>query len=323
MRFLLVLLALSSCIAPPSHAPGPLDVVIDAGSARGDGVPDRFGLVRHGDVVEVDVDGAPARSFPWAALGTLTIEGSGDDDMLVVDLDGGNPVPSGGLVYHGGDNRTARGDTLELEGGAASTATYAAVGRNDGVVVVDDARITFTGLEPLVDTSPATNYTFIAPPGTHAIRYVPGENGLARIEGDGFELIELSNKTHVTIEAGPDTTSVLIDPVTPDGLVDLTVNTQSGDDEISINRFPLPISVNTGEGDDFVKVAPGAGSVTIDGGSQVIGDHVLVVVDGKPKVGPSTVTAPGFGDVTCTGVELLEAVPATKAGKLLKQRSRL
>ena len=67
-----------------------------------------------------------------------------------------------------------------------------------------------------------------------------------------------------------------------------------------------------------MKVALGAGSVTIDGGS-----HVLVVADGKPKATQSTVTTPGFGDVTCSDVELLEAVPASKVPKLLKQRSRL
>ena len=324
MRYLLVMLALGSCVAAPPRAPGPLDLVIDAGSARGDGVPDRFGLVRRGDVVEVDVDGAAPRSFPWTSLGTLTIEGSDDDDTLVVDLGGGNPVPSGGLVYHGGANRTARGDSLELEGGAAAATSYAAVGRTEGVVAVDAAHITFTGLEPVLDTAPTTNFTFNAPSGTHAIRYVPGASGQARIEGDGFESIEFANKTHVTINGGPDTTSVLIDdPFAPDGLLDLTVNTQSGNDDVSIVHFPLPLSVNTGDGDDFVKVAAGAGSVVIDGGGQVIGDHVLVVVDGKPKVSGSTVTAPGFGSVTCGDVELLESVPASKVGKLLKQRSRL
>ena len=325
MRYLLVMLALSSCVAAPSRAPGPLDLVIDAGSARGDGVPDRFGLVRRGDVVEVDIDGGAPRSFPWTSLGTLTIEGSDDDDTLVVDLGGGNPVPSGGLVYHGGANRTARGDTLEREGGAAAAASYAAVGRTEGVVAVDDARITFTGLEPIVDTVPTTNFTFNAPAGTHAIRYVPGgASGQAKIEGDGFESIEFANKSHVTINGGPDTTSVLIaDRFPPDGLLDLTVNTQSGNDDVAIDRFPLPLTVNTGDGDDFVKVAAGAGSVIIDGGGQVIGDHVLVVVDGKPKVSGSTVTAPGFGSVTCGDVELLESFPASKVGKLLKQRSRL
>ena len=43
----------------------------------------------------------------------------------------------------------------------------------------------------------------------------------------------------------------------------------------------------------------------------------------KPKATQSTVTTPGFGDVTCSDVELLEAVPASKVPKLLKQRSRL
>lgn len=189
MRYLLVLLALSSCVAAPSRPPAPLDLVIDAGSGRGDGVPDRFELARRGDLVEVDVDGDAPRSYPWTSLRTLTIEGSDDDDTLVVDLGGGNPVPSGGLLYHGGANRTARGDTLDLEGGASSTASYTAVGRTEGVVAMGDAHITFTGLEPIVDTTATSTFTFNGPAGTRAIRYVAGSSGHAKIEGDGFESI--------------------------------------------------------------------------------------------------------------------------------------
>lgn len=113
------------------------------------------------------------------------------------------------------------------------------------------------------------------------------------------------------------------DRFAPDGLLDLTVNTQSGNDDVSVVHFPLPLTVSTGGGDDFVKVLMGTGSVVVDGGDHVIGDHVLVVVDGKPKVSGSTVTAPGFGTVSCGNVELLEAIPASRVGKLLKQRSRL
>jgi hypothetical protein len=35
------------------------------------------------------------------------------------------------------------------------------------------------------------------------------------------------------------------------------------------------------------------------------------------------ITAPGFGDVTYSNVGLVEAVPASKIGKLLRRRSPL
>ena len=128
----------------------------------------------------------------------------------------------------------------------------------------------------------------------------------------------------MTINCGSQSNEIRIDnPTVPLGLTDLVVNTLAGDDVVSINRSPVDVTVNGGDGDDFWRIAAGTGAVTIDGGAHLLGDHAIVVVDGKLKNTGSAIIAPGFGGVFYSNLELLEAVPAKKIGKLLRRRSPL
>src|SRR5207237_9340746 len=60
-----------------------------------------------------------------ALLPSLTFNGDGGDDTLVVDASHGSPVPAGGVTFNGGANATAAGDLLSLVGGTQSeSATF-------------------------------------------------------------------------------------------------------------------------------------------------------------------------------------------------------
>ncbi|MEO2019384.1 MAG: hypothetical protein ABGZ53_34040, partial [Fuerstiella sp.] len=80
----------------------------------------------------------------------IVINGSTDEDILVVDFMGGDPIPDGGVFFHGGSG--ANPDEIELENSSSITAiTYSFTNANDGSIDLDGSTITFTGLELPID----------------------------------------------------------------------------------------------------------------------------------------------------------------------------
>ncbi|TWT94191.1 dockerin type I domain-containing protein [Neorhodopirellula pilleata] len=100
-------------------------------------------------------DGPNAILVPIASItGEIRINGSGGDDTLVVDQNGGRfTVP---ISFNGGGQTTAAGDMLSIVNQTNPAITqilnYTTVGINgkDGNVVLDGVTITYTGLEPIV-----------------------------------------------------------------------------------------------------------------------------------------------------------------------------
>ncbi|MEO1982523.1 MAG: integrin alpha [Fuerstiella sp.] len=63
---------------------------------------------------------------------------------------GGDPIPDGGVFFHGGSG--ANPDEIELENSSSITAiTYSFTNANDGSIDLDGSTITFTGLELPID----------------------------------------------------------------------------------------------------------------------------------------------------------------------------
>lgn len=222
MAFALLAPNLGLCSSVSVDADGP------GGNGKDNGAADAFRVVLNGGNLEVYIDGALSQSESLAGTTTLTIEGSSDDDTLTVDLAGGNPVPAGGLIFHGRSQSTE--DTLRLTGGTAAV-SYAFTDLQDGTVEVDGRVITYTGLEPVIDLVPGT-LTVNGTNGDNAITYTqgvitPATNGLVSV--DGFETIEFSNKTSLTINGqNGDDEIVLQNPNTPTGLTGITVNGGGG-----------------------------------------------------------------------------------------------
>ncbi len=89
-----------------------------------------------------------------------TLDGN---DTTTVDFAGGNPIPPGGIDFDGGNGS----DRLVLQRSAGSfaagTTAHTASGPGAGSVNLDGRVISYTGLEPVDDTVPATTFTFTAP----------------------------------------------------------------------------------------------------------------------------------------------------------------
>src|SRR6185369_7299530 len=137
------------------------------------------------------------------------------------------------INFDGGDNA----DSLTLTGGTATSDTYTP-GPNPGqgtsaiVIAGVTQTVTFTNLEPVVDLV-AGPLAVNGSNADNAINYSQGSvaaNGLVSV--DGFETIEFSNKTTLTLNAlaGSDTIN-LNNPNTPTGLTGITVN--GGDPTVS------------------------------------------------------------------------------------------
>ena len=111
-----------------------------------------------GDFVEIEIDGVVVERRAFALTTGITILGAdGSDDTLVVDFSNGNPIPGGGLTFHGGSGGN---DSLTLTGDSFGSVTHNFSSASDGSVVLDGSTIIYTGLEPIFDNLPAIDRLF-------------------------------------------------------------------------------------------------------------------------------------------------------------------
>ena len=268
------------------------------------------------------------------ALEFNTLDGN---DTATIEFAGGNPIPVNGLKYTGG----AGSDRLVLQRSAntyvATSMIHTATGNGSGMITATGGgTITYTGLEPVDDTVPTTNFTFTAPVASNQIQLVNGPTvsgfATAQINDGGtgqFELLNFANKTNVTINSGLGAQFVVINNTTaPAGLTNLNLNTNDADDEIDVLALASGTAarVDTRNSSDYVRVT-GAGiasgaSLQLDGNNGF--DHLVydtggVAVSSSPGPGPgqTTITRAGSGsvvyqnfeDVSFTGAATLPTQP--------------
>src|SRR3989441_745727 len=169
------------------------DTTIDAGPGAGDGVPDDYRVVRRGGDLLVSLPGSVIFPNPSGSPPSLTINGSTDDDTLIVDLGGGNPIPAGGIAYHGGG--PGDHDALILENGSPETIAYTFIDASSGTVAVDGAVISYTGLEPITDRIRTANRTFTFGPGADIITVTLGTAQSTIASAGSSETVTFANPT--------------------------------------------------------------------------------------------------------------------------------
>ncbi|HEY2411086.1 MAG TPA: hypothetical protein VGI40_02525, partial [Pirellulaceae bacterium] len=187
--------------------------------------------------------------------------GNGNDRLTVNDTNGVIKVP-GGIQYDGGDGI----DTLTLTGTTSVTTTYSVgPGPSDGKIEQEDNSentqvIQFTGLEPVLDTTPGTA-TVNGTNADNAISYTQGSsaaNGLVAV--DAYETFEFSNKSTLTINGqGGDDTISLNNPSTPNLLTGITVN--GGDPTADTDTVVANGTAGT-NGINFSPTSANAGTIT-------------------------------------------------------------
>ena len=290
-------------------SPNPLGFTLNAQGDADDGTADTFVVSRDGSLIELEANGTTILSREAADLASLTVNGSGDDDSLLVDMTGGDAIPTGGVTFNGGGQQTADGDDLSVLGTGGESAVYTpdATTNGDGVITIDGAPITFTGLEPVTLTSMA-DLTFVTPNAGDDIS-VTSSGGTTEIIGTsggvGFESIGFSGIPTLTIDAatngvGGDADSVTFASNLTDSLItSLSVNTGDGADTIDASAISsVGINVDAGAGDDTI-----TGTQMDDG--LVGGDGTDQVVDTAAGSLTLTDTELAAGDTdTLDGIEV-------------------
>ncbi|NND99210.1 MAG: CHRD domain-containing protein, partial [Pirellulaceae bacterium] len=205
--------------------------------------------------------------LPQASVNQLTVEGSGADDNVIVDLAGGGPgVPI--FVNGNGNGVGTPGDMLTVEdtdGGSFTTTNYLFVNANDGAVDYDGATITYTGLEPVIDNTDAVDRVFTFTGGGETITL--SDDGVA---SDGFSSIDSTLGEIVTF-------------LNPTG--SLTINAGTGVDVIELmgvdDLTTIPNLIVNGDGDDDV----------INGSAIAAGTFTTVTLNGNAGLDLITGTA--------------------------------
>ena len=141
-----------------SYAGGPqnTDFTLSVPSYAGTDLNDTFVVQRAEKVDKIEIDRNGARIGSVSPEAAIVIDAFGGDDTLIVNLEFGNAVPSGGVTFHGGDTNQELGDKLAVtdlgtDGSdyAFGRLTYNATGVGAGNLVFDGTlTVAFDGLDP-------------------------------------------------------------------------------------------------------------------------------------------------------------------------------
>ena len=257
------------------------DWVID-----GTGSPNTINLVRSGsNLIATGVPGGPITvpaSPSNGALDSITVNGLGGADTLILDYSGGN-FGGAEITYAGGDPSTGLGDSLRTLGGSFASGVSTPTSGSAGSIVYTGgttgaSTINYTGLEPIDDLNTVTNYTINATNGLNFINIVngPDVSGTQTTQvNDGavlFERINFANKANVTVNALDGSDQIVINnSLKGVGLASLIVNGSNGDDQFSIHGPGIvsgtTYTFNGNADNDLFSVSGGLlqGAITVNG----------------------------------------------------------
>ncbi len=296
------------------------DSSIDAGLQANDHADDTFRLFRDGANVKVALNGTVVFVRAAADVTGMTVTGSSDNDTLIVDLSGGDPLPAGGLAYDGrgpGDH-----DTLTLTGGTVGSLVYTPADAHSGTVSVDGKLITYAGLEPIVDNLVVANREFVFGSGNDTINVGVG-GSRTTVVSPSSESVDFVNPTGtVTIHGGNGNDTIV---VTGNPTYDLLIDAGGGNNTVT-SSVPVGAIVTGTNGADDIDVGQAAGvlSIEVNGAASTLSgaDRLIVSALGGPDTVtlhdltiPATVDA-GSGDdfVDASGVSAVGVVLHGGAG---------
>jgi hypothetical protein len=289
---------------------------MDTGPLADDGEPDTYRLRLSGDNIEALLNDTVVFISPLQDAPQLTVTGSTDDDTLIVDLSGGNPIPVESVLFDGGGPGDS--DTLIITGGSAATVSHTFTGAGSGTVDLDGSMISYTGLEPIIDQIDAIDRLFTFGNGDDVVFVgddpTPNDNH-SRISSDGSsETVDFRNPAHsltVNTGGGNDTVSIAqLDPGADGGAIGfaVVVNGESGDLLID--------TLNIGSEGELILTSEGslAGTTPIvasDLTVQAAGDILLTTKVATLSLiieqsGDATVSE--IDDLTLTSVQLFDGV---------------
>jgi hypothetical protein len=280
-------------------------------SVVGDGESDAVSLT------SLDDDSVEVAATTYDGVTAVVVDLGGGDDTLTIVNDGALFAPAEGISYDGNSGF----DTLVFEGtGSGLSASYSHGPANDeGVVSYTDGVATqvlsYDGIEPVIDLVPGA-LLVLGTNDANQITYTVGTaatNGLVSV--DGFETIEFSNKTSLTLSAlNGDDVIALDNPNTPTSLTQIIVSggEPTASDQAILNGTSAFDNVTFEAVDADSANVTGAGPVPIaldqveeahyngQGGGDSLGLETLA---GQDQCVLTPGTDPDEGEIDCTGFD--------------------
>ncbi|WP_417391015.1 choice-of-anchor D domain-containing protein [Gimesia sp.] len=244
----------------------------------------------------------------------------GDDTLRITNPAGGLVNPVNGITFNGGTGGEVDGDTLEILGGTATSVLHTFDNANDGSVSFNGeatATITYTGLEPVLDTIVAGDRTFNFTGGAETITLSdvgPNNDGISQIDSDVLgELVNFLNPTDnifINTEIGAVAGADIVTISGLDTLFDANLTVTAGTDD----------TINTGT----VDIGSGAldltgGQVNVDGSFTTTGSvdieataaDITFAAAGSIDAGTSEIDLTASSDVTSLNVTTTSEVRVT------------
>jgi len=178
------------------------------------------------NIVGASGGGSHTVTVPFSAVSgpqilVRTFEGN---DELTIDYSLGNFSKQ--VDFDGGNQTTS--DSLALTGGSFASVVHSFSGPSSGnVSITGNSLVSYTGLEPIVDTLSAVDRIFNLPSGPASDATLADDgvaaNGLSRLSAPTFELVDFSNPSGlVTINRGTASDSLTVGNL-PDFSAGLTI----------------------------------------------------------------------------------------------------
>ncbi len=228
----------------------------------------------------------------------VSVTGTVNDDVFMIDYANGNPVPTGGLNIDGGAE--IGGDSVVLTDSnskfSATNIIYTATGGESGTISVDGSLITYSDLEPIVDNLPAVSRTVnLTDAVNHKLQIVDdtsiaGNSLINSLESPAtFESISFLNpSSSLTVNLGSGNNNATIDSLDPAFAGTFILNAGAGNDTVSALNFTGTFTLNGDGGNDSLSggngndtINGGAGSDTLfgSGGNDTLRGHDTLTVD--------------------------------------------
>jgi hypothetical protein len=231
-------------------------LIVNAGTAAGDGHADTFVVEQHDNQVRISVNGKEVSNTPIAQIGTINIQGSSDDDVLIAEFKSGEPLAGLHLLFDG----KGGADSLSLQGNASINEVnhdFGASGVNhvDAISSAGTASVSYSNVESVNDQLTAQTRTFNFQSGGQQI--LLNDTGAP---SDNLSKLEVNN----SFEAN--TLSIVF----KNPAADLTLNTNlggSGPDSVTLNGIDRNFHGNAhiiGSPDDALNIQ---GSTDLRGGN--------------------------------------------------------
>jgi hypothetical protein len=208
-----------------------------------------------------------------------------------------------------------------ITGGRVARQRTVQFGRHSGTICLDRTLIRFADIAPIIDTTPSVNYTFNVFTAGEQVNVIDGPvvSGVQTTQinsgtSGAFELADIANKTHVTINANAGAQAIAVDNPTPAaGLADLTIgHASAGESTVSVAATSVPLAL-VGGGNDAVTIGAGSTAgllapvtvsnpppaltaLTIDDSAATAASHATVSTD----AGAAHVTIAGLAPASIT-----------------------